>query len=250
MGELCMMICTSSVGLLHWKAMAISSLWFLCFIPSGLAQLHLFATFGSLHEVNYKINCIANKLSLTVIAISKNICFHCSPSAWHTSNYRYPDQYLFPMLCVLYDISIITKASLFSMKSENGTSSKTVWRTGHFAEVLKDELVVSGGGDGGVMQMPVPINALEKWHQHQQWKRLIDEQGRATLYIKERTFLARKADQQVWLLCRTDTLSTKPAILFPGHKDRKSGKNGMTVQQYYISDWFKKQKKTKFYFGR
>lgn len=47
------------------------------------------------------------------------------------------------------------------MKSENGTSSKTVWRAGHFAEVLKDELVVSGGG-GGVMQMPVPIDALEK----------------------------------------------------------------------------------------
>lgn len=77
---------------------------------------------------------------------------------------------------------------------------------GHFGEVLKDEFIVSAGGNGGVMQMPVPINALEKWHQHQQAKQLIDE-GRATVYIKERTPPppALKADQQVWLLRRTNT---------------------------------------------
>lgn len=47
------------------------------------------------------------------------------------------------------------------------------WQSSRSAEVLKDELVVSIG----VMQIPVPINAFEKWHQHQQGRWLIDERA-------------------------------------------------------------------------
>lgn len=98
-----MTICTCSVEeqvQSFWKAGAITSvsplsLYRLSAIPSWLVHLHHFMTFRCSLEVNYKINCIANKLSLTVIAISKNICFHCKPSAWPAPNYRYPDQYLF-----------------------------------------------------------------------------------------------------------------------------------------------------------
>lgn len=102
-GELFVTICTCSVEeqvQSFWKAGAITSvsllsLYRLSAIASGSVHLHHFMTFRCSLEVNYKINCIANKLSLTVIAISKNICFHCKPSAWRTPNYRYPDQYLF-----------------------------------------------------------------------------------------------------------------------------------------------------------
>lgn len=52
-------------------------------LADGSAHLPRFMTFGRPLELNYKVNCIANKLSLTVIAISKNICFHCTPWAWH-----------------------------------------------------------------------------------------------------------------------------------------------------------------------
>lgn len=99
------------------------------------------------------------------------------------------------------------------MTRENGPSSKTVWQTGNFVEVLKDELVVSSGG-GGVMQMPFPINALEKWHQHQQWKWLIDDQGRATLYIKGRTVLTLKDWSTSSTLTWYSTDSSKSAYFF------------------------------------
>lgn len=33
---------------------------------------------------------------------------------------------------------------------------------GHFGKALTDEFTVSAGGHGGVMQMSLPINALEE----------------------------------------------------------------------------------------
>lgn len=91
-------------------------------------------------------------------------------------------------ICFTKSLYALKEPQYSSKKRENGTSSKTRWRMGHFGEALTDEFTVSAGGHGGVMQMSLPINALEEWHQHQQWKRLIDDGGGGapTVYIRER----------------------------------------------------------------
>lgn len=80
-------------------------------------------------------------------------------------------------ICFTKSLYALKEPQYSSKKRENGASSKTRWRMGHFGEALTDEFTVSAGGHGGVMQMSLPINALEEWHQHQQWKRLIDDGG-------------------------------------------------------------------------
>lgn len=60
----------------------------------------------------------------------------------------------------------------------------------------------------------------------------------AIVYIKKRTFLTRKADQQLWLLCHADTFTTKSStvrLFFSENTEGKQGKDGITVKNQHFS---------------
>lgn len=69
------------------------------------------------------------------------------------------------------------------------------------------------------------------------WGRVRGLEG-AILYIKKRTFLTRKTDQRLWLLCRAGTFSTKSltdCLHFPADTEGKQGKDGTAGQPQRFS---------------
>lgn len=89
-------------------------------------------------------------------------------------------------------------------------------------------------------QMPVPINALEKWHQHQHWRWLIDERGgrvgsgegvRGGYPVYKEEDLPHTKDWPTTLTsCHAGTFSTKSSTVcldFPADTEGKQGKDGV-----------------------
>lgn len=69
------------------------------------------------------------------------------------------------------------------------------------------------------------------------WGRVRGLEG-AILYIKKRTFLTRKTDQRLWLLCCAGTFSTKSltdCLHFPADTEGKQGKDGTAGQPQRFS---------------
>ena len=131
-----------------------------------------------------------------------------------------------------YTQSKITKVSLFGMKSQKGTSWKTVWRPGHYRGV---ERWVSSEwwwrwchADACPHRCIGKVTSTSTVKMAHWWP----GEGYAVYKGEKLPCTKDRSTTLTSLLLWYSIIWTKASIRFPQYKDRKSGKNSMTMDLY------------------